>query len=129
MFRCLTEPELYTQWFGPDGATITVDEMQLALGGRLHLNIEFPGTDFQVGIECFYEVIDPPSSLVHTWRVDDEELVTTVRFDLEPVGSQTRLRIHHRGFVDPVDLEQNLGGWIDHLAKLSAVARLIEQDR
>jgi len=74
-------------------------------------------------------VIDPPLSLVHTWRVDDEELVSTVRFDLEPVGSQTHLRIHHRGFVDPVDLEQNQGGWIDHLAKLSAVARSIEQER
>lgn len=126
VFRCLTEPDLYAQWFGPDGASITVDEMQLALGGRLHLTIGFPGTDFQVGIEGFYEVIDPPLSLVHTWRVDDEELVTTVRFELEPVGSHTHLRIHHRGFVDPVDLEQNQGGWVDHLAKLATVAQGIE---
>lgn len=129
VFRCLTEPQLYAQWFGPDGATITVDEMQLALDGRLHLTIAFPGTEFQVGIEGFYEVIDPPLCPAHTWRVDDEEIVTTVRFDLEPVGSQTHLSIHHRGFVDPVDLEQNQGGWVDQLAKLATIARSIEEDQ
>lgn len=129
VFRCLTEPDLYAQWFGPEGAAIAVDEMHLALGGRLHLTIGFPGTDFQVGIEGFYEVIEPPLSLVHTWRVEGEELVTTVRFELEPVGSQTNLRIHHRGFVDLVDLEQNQGGWVDHLTKLADVARRIETSR
>lgn len=127
VFRCLTEPDLYGQWFGPEGATVTVDEMQLALGGRLHLSITFPGTDFRVGIEGFYEVIEPPLSLVHTWRVDDEELVTTVRFELEPVGSQTHLRIRHTGFVDPVDLEQNQGGWTEHLAALATVTLRIEE--
>lgn len=126
VFRCLTEPNLYAQWFGPNGANISVDEMEVALGGRLHLTIGFPGTDFKVGIEGFYEVIDPPQSIVHTWRVEDEDLVTTVRFELEPVGPQTRLRVHHRGFVDPVDLEQNHGGWVDHLAKLAAVAQSVE---
>ena len=52
----------------------------------------------------------------------DEELATTVAFDIEPQGDRTRLRVNHRGFVDPVDLEQNRGGWIDHLSKLAAIA-------
>lgn len=126
VFRLLTEPDLYARWFGPDGASVTVEEMAVTLGGRLELKIAFPGTDFEVGIEGFYEVIEPPLRLVHTWRLMDEELVTTVSFEIEPLGEGARLIVHHRGFVDPVDLEQNQGGWIDHLAKLSQIATELE---
>lgn len=127
VFRLLTEPDLYVRWFGPDGATTTVEEMELTLGGRLKLKITFPGMDLVVRIEGFYEVIEPPVRLVHTWRSMDEELVTTVSFEIEPQGNQTRLRVNHRGFVDPVDLEQNQGGWTDHLATLGAIA--VELDK
>ncbi len=127
VFRLLTEPDLYGRWFGPEGATTSVEQMEVTLGGRLELKISFPGTDFEVGIEGFYEVIEPPVRLVHTWRSMDEELVTTVAFEIEPVGERTRLRVTHRGFVDPVDLEQNQGGWTDHLSKLGAIAARLEQ--
>ncbi len=126
VFRLLTEPDLYARWFGPEGAVTSVEEMELTLGGRLELRITFPGTDFEVHIEGFYEVIEPPTRLVHTWRSMDEELVTTVAFEVEPQGNQTRLRVIHRGFVDPVELEQNQGGWTDHLSKLAAMAADLE---
>lgn len=51
-----------------------------------------------------------------------EELVTTVSFELEPQGTNTRLTVNHRGFVDPIDLEQNQTFWIHHLSGLTAVA-------
>jgi uncharacterized protein YndB with AHSA1/START domain len=127
VFRLLTDPELYGRWFGPEGATTTVEEMELTLGGRLELKITFPGMDFEVRIEGFYEVIEPPIRLVHTWRSMDEELVTTVSFEIEPQGNQTRLRVNHRGFVDPVELEQNQGGWTEHLSTLGELA--VELDR
>lgn len=126
VFRLLTDPELYARWFGPAGSNVTVDEMAVTLGGRLALTITFPGMDLVVGIEGFYEVIEPPSRLVHTWRSMDEELVTTVSFEIEPQGNQTRLKVHHRGFVDPVDLEQNHGGWVDLLAALGDLAAELE---
>lgn len=124
VYRLLTDPEMYPRWFGPHGAVTTVDEMEVVVGGRLALTIVFG--DFRVGIEGFYEVIEPPSRLVHTWRSIDEELVTTVRFDLEPQGTDTRLRVNHRGFVDPVDLEQNRGGWVDHIGALGDLAADLE---
>ncbi len=126
VYRLLTEPELYARWFGPEGAEVTVDAMDVQLGGRLALTITFPGQDFRVGIEGFYEVIEPPTKLVHTWRSVDEELVTTVSFILEPQGSGTRLTVHHRGFVDPVELEQNQGGWAAHLEVLGRAAVELE---
>ncbi len=127
VFRLLTEPDLYARWFGPDGATTSVEQMEVTLGGRLELKITFPGTDLEVGIEGFYEVIEPPVRLVHTWRSMEDDLVTTVAFDIEPQGERTRLRVTHRGFVDPVDLEQNQGGWTDHLSKLGTIATELEQ--
>jgi uncharacterized protein YndB with AHSA1/START domain len=126
VFRLLTQPDLYARWFGPDGAVTSVEEMELTLGGRLELKITFPASDFEIRIEGFYEVIEPPARLVHTWRSMDEELVTTVAFEIEPQGNQTRLRVTHRGFVDPVDLEQNQGGWTDHLATLATIAGDLE---
>lgn len=126
VFRALTDPALYPRWFGPAGAHVVLDEMDVVLGGRLAIRITFPGADFEVGIEGFYEAIEPPSLLVHTWRSMDEELVTTVRFELEPHGARTRLRVHHRGFVDPVDLEQNRGGWLDHLGTLAELATALD---
>jgi uncharacterized protein YndB with AHSA1/START domain len=127
VYRLLTEPDLYAQWFGPEGATVTVESMDLVLGGRLELKVEIAEYDLVIGIEGFYEVVEPPHRLVHTWRSMDEDLVTTVKFELEPQGSQTRLRIHHRGFVDPVDLEQNQGGWSSHLHSIAEIASSIEQ--
>ncbi len=127
VFRLLTEPDLYAQWFGPEGATTTVEEMAVVLGGRLALKITFPGMDLEVGIEGFYEVIEPPLHLVHTWRATDEELVTTVSFEIEPQGNRTRLRVNHRGFVDPIDLEQNQGGWTAHLATLGELASQLDR--
>lgn len=127
VFAVLTDPGLYARWFGPEGAHVTVAEMTVTLGGRLALEVSFPGTDVRVGIEGFYEVIEPPNRLVHTWRSTDEELVTTVSFELEPQGTGTRLRVNHRGFVDPVDLEQNQGGWLDLLPRLGRLAADLER--
>jgi uncharacterized protein YndB with AHSA1/START domain len=121
VFRLLTDPVLYARWFGPPGATVIVEEMEVVLGGRLLVAIEFEGGG-EFRIEGFYEVIDPPNLLVHTWRGVGEELVTTVRFELEPQGEQTRLRIVHVGFVDPVELDQHEHGWsgaLDHLVEVA----------
>lgn len=126
VFRLLTEPDLYARWFGPEGAEVTVEEMDVQLGGRLALTVVIPGMDLSIGIEGFYEVIEPPDRLVHTWRSLDEELVTTVAFTLEPQGELTRLVVNHRGFVDPVDLENNQGGWAAHLGALADLATELE---
>jgi uncharacterized protein YndB with AHSA1/START domain len=126
VFGLLTNPDHYARWFGPEGAEVTIKEMNVVLGGRLEIQIAFPAMDFAVGIEGFYEVIDPPVRLVHTWRSMDEELVTTVAFELEPQGDGTRLAINHRGFVDPVDLEQNRGGWGDLLTAIAVLAEEID---
>ena len=126
VFRLLTEAPLYARWFGPEGSQVTVEEMDVRLGGRLELAIYIPAADITVGIEGFYEVIEPPTRLVHTWRSLDEELVTAVTFALEPLGTRTRVIVTHRGFVDPVDMENNQGGWVDHLAAMARLATHLE---
>lgn len=127
IYRLLTEPGLYARWFGPPGSVVTVESMDVRLGGRLGLSISIPAAGITVGIEGFYEVIEPPAKLVHTWRSLDEELVTSVTFTLEPQGTRTRLVVTHRGFVDPVDLENNQGGWSEHVSTLARQAAELER--
>ena len=112
VFRLLTEPDLYARWFGPEGATTSVEQMEVMLGGRLEVKITFPGMNFEVRIEGFYEVIEPPVRLVHTWRSMDEELVTTVAFDLEPQGNRTRLP-RHPPWVRRPRRSRAEPGWMD----------------
>jgi uncharacterized protein YndB with AHSA1/START domain len=121
-FRMITEPDLYAQWFGPPDSIVTVEEMEVTLGGRLLVRIELPAADVVVRIEGFYEVIEAPHLIVHTWRGVDEELVTSVRFEMEPRGTQTMMRIRHQGFVDPVELEQHRTGWADLLEQIADLA-------
>jgi uncharacterized protein YndB with AHSA1/START domain len=48
-------------------------------------------------VECEVLEVDRPRKLSYTWA-HGSDLVTTVTFDLEPVGDGTRLRLEQRGF-------------------------------
>ena len=121
VWRALTEPDLYSRWMGPQGATTTVDEMAVTLGGRLALRVAFPDGGPEFRLFGFYEDIDPPRRLVHSWAMEGDEEVSTVVFDLEPHGDGTRLQINHHGLTRPEDVQQNEGGWNHQLDRLEAL--------
>lgn len=120
VFRAITEPSLLARWMGPEGSTCTVDELELALGGRLRLTVTLPnGPSF--GLYGFYEDIEPARRLVHSWAMAGEDVESTVIWELEPVGQGTRLRLTHLGLVLPEDVEQNDAGWRHLLDRLEQV--------
>jgi uncharacterized protein YndB with AHSA1/START domain len=121
VFRALTEPELYGQWMGPPGSTTVVEELDARIGGRLAFRVSLPEHDMEFLIHGFYEEIEPPRRLVHSWMVEGDDAVSTVVFALEPVGDATRLQITHHGLTTPEDVSQNSGGWsmqVDRLEEL-----------
>lgn len=120
VFRALTDPTLLARWMGPQGSTCTVDELELALGGRLALTVTLPDGP-SIGLYGFYEDIEPARRLVHSWAMAGEDIASTVVWELEPVGPGTRLRLTHLGLTLPEDVAQNDAGWRHLLDRLEQV--------
>jgi uncharacterized protein YndB with AHSA1/START domain len=120
VFRALTEPTLFAQWMGPDGATTTVEELDVRIGGRLSFVVAMPDGGPHFRLYGYYEEIEPGKRLAHSWMMDGDDSVSTVVFTLEPVGDQTRLGIRHHG-LSPEEVAQNDAGWNYQLDRLQTV--------
>lgn len=121
VFRALTEPDLFARWMGPEGSDVTIEEMTVTLGGRLAFVVRLPGEGPEFRLFGYYEEIDPPNRLVHSWAMEGDEEVSTVVFELEPHGTGTRLQLRHHGLTRPEDVAQNEGGWQHQLDRLEAL--------
>jgi len=121
VFQALTEPELFAQWMGPEGSTVTVDEMTVTLGGKLEFVVALPGDGPEFRLYGFYEEIDPPHRLVHSWAMEGDDEVSTIVFVLEPHGDGTRLQLTHHGLTRPEEVDQNEAGWAHQLDRLESL--------
>lgn len=121
VFAALTEPDLFARWMGPEGSEVVVEEMTLTLGGRLAFLVTLPDGGPQFRLFGFYEEIEPPKRLVHSWAMDGDDEISTVVFALEPYGDGTRLQLTHHGLTRPEELAQNEGGWQHQLDRLEAL--------
>jgi uncharacterized protein YndB with AHSA1/START domain len=101
VFTALTDPKEIVQWWGaPDMYQVTVSEMDLRPGGAWRSSGKgADGHSFSVGGEIVE--IEPPRRLVQTWKADwDGGNVTTIRYQLDPIPSGTRVTVRHEGFAD-----------------------------
>lgn len=121
VFAALTEPDLFAQWMGPEGSEVSVEEMTVTMGGRLAFLVALPNGGPEFRLFGFYEDIDPPRRLVHSWGMEGDDEVSTVVFELEPHGDGTRLHLTHHGLARPEEVAQNEGGWQHQLDRLEAL--------
>lgn len=120
VFDALTDPAKFALWMGPEGSKTTVEELNLALGGRLAFAVVMPdGSEFK--LYGFYEEIEEPRRVVHSWAMEGEEGVSTVIWELEPHGDGTRLLLTHLGLTRPEEVGQNEAGWNHQIDRLEAV--------
>lgn len=121
VFRALTEPELYARWMGPEGSSITIDEMQPTEGGRLDFRVKMGADGPEFRLFGTYREIDAPRRLVHTWAMEGDDSVSTVTFELFPHDDGTRMLLTHVDLIDEAERDQNEGGWrhqFDRLERL-----------
>ena len=113
VFHALTTPsELMTWWGRPEMYTHDAWELDLRVGGKW--KSQGHGADGRVfSVEGEYVELDPPRLLVFTWQASFDSMnTTTVRYDLAPAGSGTRLTLTHSGFGDRTESAQNhTNGW------------------
>jgi uncharacterized protein YndB with AHSA1/START domain len=135
VFEAITDPKQIASWWGAKGVyRITENQSDLRPGGKWWSEgVGADGTSFRV--EGEYLEVDPPRLLSHTWMASySGGLPTTVRWELEPeevhglhstgpykVGTGTRVRIRHAGFLGHLELAQGHGqGWIRVLGWMQA---------
>ena len=128
VFKMWIEPKHMAQWWGPKGFTNPRCELDVRVGGKIHIDMRAPNGTVYPMSGVFREVKEP-DRLVFVAYPDDHagnhlaESVTTVTF--EDQDGKTKLTMHARAVgLAPVAEEMLAGmdaGWngsLDRLAEL-----------
>ena len=134
IWQMWTDPEHFRAWYGPQGATIPVAQMDVHVGGTRLVCMEVAAPDgprLMWFTGEYLEVVEN-ERLVYTESMSDENgnvsspadmglpgdhpMTTEVRVDLEGVGGRTRMVLTHTGV--PAD-SPGATGWAMALDKLA----------
>lgn len=96
LFQAYTEPEHLTHWYGPDGFSITIQEMDVREGGRWRFMMHGPdGTEYPNRI--VYREVVRPERLVFEHGADQDDdphrFHVTVTFTDEGGGTRVTSRM------------------------------------
>jgi uncharacterized protein YndB with AHSA1/START domain len=135
IWQMWTDPEHFAAWYGPDGATIPIANMDVRVGGTRLVFMEVPTPDgpMQMWFTGEYREVVENERLVYTESMSDENgnvlspedlgmpagypTTTEVRVELEDVGGRTKMVMTHAGV--PSD-SPGATGWAMALDKLAA---------
>lgn len=113
LFDAWTRPEHLIAWWGPRSVRCVGATVDLRLGGRYRIDNELPDGR-RLSIEGEFVVIERPSKVVYTWRVQpggggELELVT-VQFDSKG-PSLTEVVVVHERIATPLLRDSHQEGW------------------
>lgn len=126
VFDAFTKPELLKRWFGPQGWSLVVCEVDLKVGGTFRFVLRSPDGK-EMGMRGVYREIVAPDRSVHTESYDDypgEAQVTTVLVE-EDGRTTLTATVHYpsreiRDFVIKSGMEHGAAESYDKLAELLA---------
>lgn len=131
-----TDPALFSKWYGPNGMTVPVAEMDLTIGGTRKICMEMsrPDGTMSMWFTGAYKEITPPTRLVYTESMCDADgnlispasmgmpegtpEVTEVIVELTEADGQTHMRMSHVGVPAASPGE---GGWMQAFDKLAGL--------
>jgi uncharacterized protein YndB with AHSA1/START domain len=131
LFRALTNPAELAEWWGAEGVYRTERwEVDLRPGGKWisyiaapeGAEMSDPRTPEPQVVRGEYITVDPPRVLEFTWSPSwDGFAVTTVRYDIEPTATGSRLKVVHSGFTGRPEMATAHGeGWVRVLSWAAA---------
>ncbi len=130
IWQLWTQPEHFKQWYGPEGFSVPVAQMDVQVGGKRLVCMEVPTEDGTMTIWTTGEFteISPTTRLVYTESMADEHgnVVqqagyphnTVVTVQLEDLGGRTKMTMTHAGL--PGNADGANGGWNQSFDKLVA---------
>lgn len=134
IWQLWTQPEHFKNWYGPNGFTVPVAQMDVRVGGQrlVCMEMQTPEGSMKMCTVGEYTEIMPNQRLVYTESPADENgnvvspsamgmpegypATTTVIVQLEDLGGRTKMVMTHAGV--PVDSGAS-GGWEQAFAKLA----------
>ncbi len=92
VFRAYTDPEHLPHWWGPDGFSNTVHEIDIRPGGRWRFTMHGPdGTDYPNRI-VYREIVRPERlEFAHGHDMDDDPALMQVTVTFDDLGGRTRV--------------------------------------
>lgn len=137
IWQMWTDPQHFTAWYGPDGATIPVAKMDVRVGGNrlVCMKVQTPGGEMQMWFTGEYREVVENQRLVYTESNSDENgnvlsptdigmpeghpMTTEVRVELDDNGGGTKMVMTHTGIPDE---SPGAAGWAMALDRLATYA-------
>ena len=134
IWQMWTDPEHFKAWYGPDGATIPVAEMDVRVGGTRLVCMEMPSPNgpMQMWFAGEHREVVENERLIYSESMSDENgnvishsdsgmptghpTTTEVRVELEEVGARTKMVMTHAGIPSE---SPGAAGWAMALDKLA----------
>jgi uncharacterized protein YndB with AHSA1/START domain len=128
VYRAFTDPDQLAQWFGPVGATVPRDtvEIDARVGGKMRFVMTMDEIDLRNPIEATFTAVIENELLVSEMQAEgvpgvDGTLVGTLRLEFHDEGDgKTRLELRQGPFGQQVG-EQTRDGWESSFTKLDAL--------
>jgi uncharacterized protein YndB with AHSA1/START domain len=135
IWQMWTVPEHFAAWYGPYGATISVVNMDVRVGGSrlVRMDVQTPNGAMTMWFTGQYLEVAENARLVFTESIadengnvlspaelgmpDDHPTATEVRFQLEATGAGTKMVLTHVGIPEG---SPGATGWTMALDKLTA---------
>lgn len=112
VFRAWTDAQALEQWFRPAGHRPTAVEIDLRIGGTLHIDMETEeGDTYYFSGE--FQVVQPPEKLVLSWfcSLHDVDASTRITLEFHDRGTSTEVVLTHEGFADEDTMTGFVNGW------------------
>lgn len=121
VYRAFTDPAHLGRWWGPEGYSCPVCELDASKGGRWLTTMRSPeGTDHTVSGE--YLEMSEFDRIAFTWAWTQEDgsrgHETVVEIDLAANGAGTDMRFTHKLFQDVEARDNHFGGWTSSFVSL-----------
>jgi uncharacterized protein YndB with AHSA1/START domain len=134
IWQMWTDPEHFSAWYGPDGASLPVAKMDVRPGGTrlICMEAQTPGGPMQMWFTGDYLEVAENRLLVYTEAICDQDgnvltpaeagmppghpTTTEVRVELDALGGRTHMVVTHTGI--PSD-SPGAAGWTMALDKLT----------
>lgn len=117
VFRCVTEPEHLTRFWGPVGTSTPIETIVVDLrpGGAFETVMVDDATGSSYASRCVYTEITPPERLAWT---DSEHGMTTTTTLIDLGDGRTEVRIHQSDVPEPFTTAEAQAGFNSSLDRL-----------